>query len=357
MARHTLSELAQIAGATLQGDGEYEVEGTAALADALPHQISFCAHPRFRGALERTAAGAVIVPPGLDVGRSGLHLLVHSDPSAAFSAISGCFAPEREAPVPGVSPASQVHPSAEVGPEVSIGPFCTVGALARLGKGVVLHPGVRIGPGVTIGESSEIHANAVLHQGVTVGARCLVHAGAVLGSDGFGFEPPREPGGTWSKIPHTGVVVIEDEVEIGANCTIDRGRFGATRLGRGCKLDNLVQVAHNVVIGPGTMIAAQAGLSGSARVGRGVIIGGQVGVGGHLEIGDGARLGGQSGVIGHVAPGEELWGTPARPRRQVLRQVAQLGRMERLQERVAELERRLSEHEGSPLGQEKGVGR
>ncbi len=343
MARHTLSELARIAGAALQGDGEFEVVGTAALADAQPNEISFCAHSRHRGALERTAAGAVVVPPGLQVARRGLHLLVHADPNAAFTAISGCFAGERARPLPGVDPSSRVDASAELGEQVSIGPFCSVAALVRLGAGVVLHPGVHVGRGVSIGASSEIHAHVVLHEGVSIGARCLIHAGAVLGADGFGFEPPREPGGTWSKVPHSGTVVVEDEVEIGANCTIDRGRFGATRLGRGSKLDNLVHLGHNVVIGAGTMIAAQAGISGSARVAEGVLIGGQVGIGGHLEVGAGTRLGAQCGVIGNVGAGEELWGTPARPRRQVLRQVAQVARLERLQERVAELERLLSE--------------
>jgi len=346
MAAHTLSELAAIAGAELIGDGAYLVQGTAGLSEASPREVSFCAQARYLHLLETTCAGAVVVAPGLELRRCDLRLLVHPDPSSAFTRICGLFAAERTRPQPGVDPRAQVHPSAELGPEVSIGAFASVGPRARIGARSVLHTGVCVGPGVVVGPDCELHPNAVLYEGVTLGARCIVHAAAVLGGDGFGYEPPLEPGGGWRRIPHSGRVEIEDDVEIGAGTTIDRGRFGATRIGRGAKLDNQVHVAHNCIVGAGSMFAAQVGLAGSARIGRGVQLGGQVGVGGHLEVGDGVRAGGQAGIIGDIEPGAELWGTPARPRQEALRQFAALARLGRLREHVAELERRIAALEG-----------
>lgn len=350
MARHTLSELARIAGAELQGDGAFEVEGTAGLAEANARQIAFLGHPRYLPQLERTAAGAVVVPPGVEVRRDDLHQLVHPDPSAAFTRISGCFAAERWRPRAGVHPSAAVDPSAELAPDVAVGPFCWVGPGARLGPRVVLHAGVHVGAHVVVGEDCELHPGVVLYEGVTLGARCLLHAGCVLGSDGFGFLPPAAPGEPWRKIPHSGTVVVEDDVEVGAGSTVDRGRFGATRLARGVKLDNLVHVAHNVQLGAGTMIAAQAGLAGSARVGEGAQIGGQVGLSGHNQIGAGARIAAQSGVMGDVPPGEEWFGYPARPRRRMLRQLVEQERLGGLFERVKELEARLEELERGARG-------
>jgi UDP-3-O-[3-hydroxymyristoyl] glucosamine N-acyltransferase len=239
-----------------------------------------------------------------------------------------------------------VHPSAELGPQASIGACASVGPLASIGARAVLHPGVRVGPRVVVGADCELHPNVVLYEGVTLGERCTVHAGAVLGSDGFGYEPPAEPGGTWNRIPHSGRVEVADDVEIGAGATIDRGRFGATRIERGAKLDNLVHVAHNCVVGAGSMLAAQVGLAGSTRLGRGVQLGGQVGVGGHIEVGEGVRAGGQAGIIGDVEAGAELWGTPAQPRRVFFRQVALLAKLAPLRRQVVELERRIAALEG-----------
>jgi UDP-3-O-[3-hydroxymyristoyl] glucosamine N-acyltransferase len=351
MSAHTLSELARLCGARLTGGGDVEVGGTAGLAEAGPREVSFCAQPRYLPLLESTAAAAVVVPEGLEVRRQDLRLLVHEDPNAAFTRICALFAGERTRPAPGVDPRADVHPTAELGADVHVGAFASVGERARVGPRALLHPGVRVGPGVVIGADCELHPNVVLYEGVSLGERCVVHACAVLGADGFGYEPPAEPGRPWSRIPHSGRVEVADDVEIGAGTTVDRGRFGATRIGPGAKLDNLVHVAHNCVVGAGSMLAAQVGLAGSARVGRGVQLGGQVGVGGHLEVGDGARIGGQGGVIGDVEPGAELWGTPARPRREFFRQVAALGRLGGLRSQVAELERRIAALEGRRSGE------
>lgn len=346
MAQHTLSELARVAGARLVGDPTRTIEGTASLGEARETQITFCVDATHAQALFATRAAAAVVPSSLEVARTDLALLRCDDPNRAFTRICALFATERPRPAPGVHPRAVVASSAALGADVAIGELAVVGARARLGARVVVHPGAVIGPDCEVGEDTEIHPHAVLYAGVKVGARCLVHAGAVLGADGFGFEPPKGLGEPWTKIPQSGTVVIEDEVEIGANTTIDRARFGTTRIGRGTKLDNLIHVAHNCEIGAGSMLAAQVGVAGSTRIGRSAMIGGQAGIGGHLVLGDGLRIGGQSGVIGAVPGGVELFGTPARPKREVFKNYAALERLPRLAERlaarIAELEARLA---------------
>ena len=336
MARRTLSELAELCGAVLEGDPSRTVVGPAGLRDAGADEISFCAQPRYRRELERTRAAAVVVPQALEVGRRDLALLRCPDASRAFSKIVESFAPERWRPEPGVHPSAVVHPSALLDPGAAIGALCVIGPGCELAAGVVLHPRVTLGANVRLGERTEIHPGAVLYDGVSLGARCLIHAGAVLGSDGYGFEPGPEG---WDKIPQCGTVVLEDDVEVGANATIDRGRFGATRVARAVKLDNLVHLGHNVVVEEGAMLAAQVGVAGSTRIGRGALLGGQVGVGGHLVIGEGARVAGQSGVIRDVAARADLFGMPARERREALRGLARLARLDGLEARLRALER------------------
>ncbi|MDP6761641.1 MAG: UDP-3-O-(3-hydroxymyristoyl)glucosamine N-acyltransferase [Planctomycetota bacterium] len=324
MAERTLSEIAEICGATLVGDGRRCVVGPAGLAEAGPEEVSFLADERYRPQLEETRAAAVIVRTGTPAPREDLALLCCEDPNSAFSAVVRLFAGPEQDPEPGVHPSAVVHPRAELGAGVSVGPNCTVGAGACVGDGTVLHPGV------------------VLYPGVRIGARCTIHAGAVIGSEGFGFEPTAAG---WEKIPQCGTVVVEDDVEIGANATVDRARFGATHIGRGAKLDNLVQVAHNCVIGPGALLCAQSGMAGSVRVGAGAILAGQVGISGHLEVGDGARVGAKSGVFGNLAGGAEYLGYPARPRAQALRAMAAPRRMGKLAERLEALEARIASME------------
>ena len=307
MITHTVSELAEICGATLEGDGQARIVGPASLAEAGPEQASFLGNPRYAAELETTQAGAVIVPASLKFERDGLALLRSENPNRAFSRLIETFQPQRFRAPLGVHPDAIVDPTAEVGPRASLGPRSVVGPAARIGAGVVLHPGAVVGPGAAVGAGSVLHPGVVLYAGVSVGERCILHAGCVIGSDGFGFDPTPEG---WEKVPQCGTVVIEDEVEIGANCTIDRGRFGPTRIGRGAKLDNLVHVAHNVEVGEATLLVAQVGIAGSARVGRRAILAGQVGVGGHTVIGDGARVGGQSGVTSDIAGGKDYFGTP-----------------------------------------------
>lgn len=338
MTQKTTAELAALCGATLEGDGAHAIDGPASLEEATPREITFFAHAKYRKHLLTTRAGAVLVGAEVEVPRRDLVVLRCKDASAAFTRIVRAFAPaEPRAPV-GTHPSAVVDPSASIGAGASIGPQCSVGAGAQIGAGVVLHANVTVGDRAAVGEHSVLHPSVVLYPGVSVGARCIVHAGAVIGSDGYGFEPSASG---WSKIPQYGTVIVGDDVEIGANTTIDRARFGATRIGRGAKLDNLVHIAHNVIVGEAALIIAQTGIAGSSRVGPRVILGGQVGVNGHVEIGAGARVAAQSGVFGDVPAGAEYLGFPARDRKDALRQLAAAQKLPELLERLKRLERRL----------------
>jgi UDP-3-O-[3-hydroxymyristoyl] glucosamine N-acyltransferase len=353
MTTKTLAEISHLCGAELRGDPGSVVEGPAALVDAGPRQISFLAQPRYRGEFLATRAAAVLVPRGFESPREDLALLFCKDPSAAFTRVVGAFVTPEPRPAAGVHRSAHVDPSAEIDASASIGPQCSVDAFAKVGAEAILRAGVCIGRGVEIGAKTVLHPSVVCYPGIRIGERCIVHAGTVLGSDGYGFEPSADPALPWTKIPQCGTVVVEDDVEIGANVTIDRGRFGATRIGRGAKIDNLVQIAHNVVIGPGALIIAQVGIAGSTRVGARAILAGQAGINGHIEIGAGARIAAQAGVFGDVPPGADYLGWPARPRREALRRYAHIERLPQMQERIQELERRLNatekqDREGSP---------
>lgn len=351
MTSRTLSEIAKLCQAALEGDGSVPIHGLAALGEAEPGEISFLANPRYLPALETTRASAVLVGHAVTSARAGLALLRCDDPNRAWTDVIRAFHEDLPRPERGLHAAACIDPSAQIAPSASIGPNCAIGPRARIGENCVLHPGVVVGAEAEVGAGCELHPNAVLYPRVRLGARCVVHSGAVIGSDGFGFEPTRSG---WAKIPQCGTVIIEDEVEIGANCTIDRARFGATRIGRGAKLDNLVHVAHNVQVGEGALLIAQVGIAGSARIGRGAIIAGQAGVNGHVEVGERARVGGQSGVTASVAGHADYMGTPARPRMEWLRMMGHLARIEGLISRVEALERRAgmrsSGHRGGPGG-------
>jgi UDP-3-O-[3-hydroxymyristoyl] glucosamine N-acyltransferase len=343
MASRTVWELAALCGAVVEGDGSRRVDGPASLRDASSNHVSFYDDsPRYREDLYRTAAGVVVVGRESAVDRRDLVLLRSTDPSAAFSAIVESFEPLPARPPSGVHPSAVIDPTAELAADVAVGPLCVLGPRVRVGKGAILRARVTLGADVAVGEGSELHPGVVLYDGVTIGSRCILHAGAVVGADGFGFD--RTDSG-WRKVLQLGTVVVEDDVEIGANSTIDRARFGATRIGRGVKLDNLVHIGHNVEIGPNALLIAQVGISGSARIGADAILAGQAGIGGHLEIGKGARVGAQAGVTGDIPEGSDVWGTPARAHREVLRQAAELGRLGALREEVRDLRRRIQELE------------
>ena len=346
MTTRTLAELAALCGAELSGDADRRIAGPAALSDAGPDEISFLANPRYASQLQATRAGAVILHTDAAVERDNLALLRCADPNGAFSKVVGAFATADGGPEPGVHPQAVVDPSAEIGEGAAIGAACVVGRGARIGERAVLHPGVIVGEGAAVGEGTVLHANVVIYARCEIGASCVLHAGTVIGSDGFGFDP--SPSG-WVKVPQCGIVVVEDEVEIGANAAIDRARFGATRIGRGVKVDNLVHVAHNVTVGDNALLVAQVGISGSTRIGRMAILGGQVGAAGHVTVGDGARVGGGSGIFNDLKGGADYLGYPARPRAEALRAMAIHKRVERLNARLdsklREIDERMSQLE------------
>jgi UDP-3-O-[3-hydroxymyristoyl] glucosamine N-acyltransferase len=342
MSTRTLSEIATLLGASLEGDGSRPVVGLGALGEAGPTEISFLANPRYRAQLETTRAAAVIVADGVAPARRDLALLRCADPNRAWTEVIRMFVPVAPPPTSGVHASAVVEAGARVDPSACIGPQCHVGSGAEIGARSVLRGQVWVGRDARIGADCDLHPGVVVHERVELGARCVVQPGAVLGSDGFGFEPTAQG---WVKIPQCGTVVVEDDVEIGANACIDRARFGATRIGRGVKIDNLVHVAHNVQVGAGSMLIAQVGIAGSARLGRGVIVAGQAGVSGHVVIGDRARIAGGAGVTVDVEGGRDYMGTPARPRVEWLRMLGHMTRAAKQEARVRELERRLSELE------------
>ena len=342
MTTKTLAELAVICGATLDGDGERIVTGPATLVDAGPTEVSFLANPRYTPLVAETAAAAVIVGFDYEAAHADLHLLRCEDPNNAFTQVIEVFATIEPAVEAGVHASAVVDPTAEVHSDAYIGPLVHVGAGARISRGAVLHSSVTVERGASVGEETVLQAGVHLLPEVIVGSRCTLGAGTVIGSEGFGFDPS-DAG--WVKVPQCGTVVVEDDVEMGANVTIDRARFGTTRIGRGAKLDNMVQVGHNCVVEPNAMLIAQVGLAGSCRIEEGAILGGKVGVTGHNTIGAGARVGGGSIVWSDVEPGAEYVGTPARPKAEFLRAMALSRRLPVLLEHIDALEARIRELE------------
>ncbi|MBX3469167.1 MAG: UDP-3-O-(3-hydroxymyristoyl)glucosamine N-acyltransferase [Planctomycetes bacterium] len=348
-----LDEIAALLGGRLEGDGSTVIHGIAPIQDAPPGTIAFVSNQKYVGALRTTRASAVLVSPAvaaMGLAPQGVALVILDDPYMAFARLLQRWTDAGPRRVTGVSPRAHVDETARVGADVNIHPFAFVGAGAVVGDRVDLHPGAYVGEGATVGDDTILGPNAVVHQGCKVGARCYLYAGAVVGSDGFGFAPdPRT--GQHLKIPQAGIAVVEDDVEVGANVTIDRAVFGETRVGRGTKIDNMVQVGHNAVIGRGCFIVSQAGISGTSRVGNGVTIAGQAGVAGHITIGDGAVIGAQAGVHGDVKPGERVLGSPAIDGKAAKRAMAVFPRLPELRGRLREVERRLEALErGSPAG-------
>jgi UDP-3-O-[3-hydroxymyristoyl] glucosamine N-acyltransferase len=327
-----IDALAERLGANLVGDGSATVSGIASLVDAGPTDLSLYADPRYRRELQSTRAGALVTREPL----SGLTIpqIVHSDPFLAIASLAELFHPS-ETRSPGVHEKAWVAPSARLAPDVAVAPFAYVGEEVEVGAKTVIHPGVFLGARVSVGEESVLWPNVVIRENCRIGNRVVIHPGAVLGADGFGFA---RRDGKFVKIRHVGIVVIEDDVEIGANATIDRGTLGRTLIRRGVKVDNLVHIAHNVEVGEDSAMAAQVGISGSTVIGKRVLMGGQVGLVDHLTVGDGAVLIAQSGVIGDVPEGARLSGYPARPHREVLKAAAELRGLTRLKERLRRLE-------------------
>jgi len=325
-----------MSGGELIGDPDQTITGAASLAEAVKGEISFFADPRYGPLLKKTRASAVFVPLNFCDQAPGSQIKVAA-PSKAFEQVVLKFAPKPVLYPPGIHPSAIVDPTAQLGERVSIQPYVVIEAGAKIGDGTVLGAGTYVGHASSIGSSCLIYPRVTIRERTRIGSRVIIHSGAVIGADGFGFEFVE---GQHKKIPQMGIVQIDDDVEIGANTTIDRARFGRTWIQAGVKIDNLVQIAHNVVIGKHSVVAAQAGISGSTRVGEEVQMAGQVGVVGHVVIADKTLIGAQSGVSKDIGGGT-WFGYPAMPMPQAKRQIAWIRRLGKLFERVKALENRL----------------
>lgn len=329
-----LGEIARALDATVEGDPALEIDDLQPLDEAGPRSLSFVSNQRYVAQLATTRAGAVILGPGVDA--PGCAVLRVPNAYLAFARALGLF-DRPVSPPSGIAPGAHVAPSASIGEGARIAPGVVIGEGVTIGARAHLHPGVVVYPETAIGDDFVAHANAVVRERVRIGDRVTLGPGAVIGGDGFGFLPM--PGGGVFKLPQTGTVEIGDDVEVGANTTVDRATIGTTRLANGVKLDNLVMIAHGCRIGEESLLAGQSGLAGSTIIGRRVQFGGQVGAAGHLEIGDDVRVAAKSGIDNDVAPGSVIGGYPEMDIRLWRRIVAAVQRLPELLRRVRRLER------------------
>jgi UDP-3-O-[3-hydroxymyristoyl] glucosamine N-acyltransferase len=316
----TLKELAEKIGAELESDPGTPITGVGTLEDAKAGQVTFLANPRYLKQLETTAASAVIVAPSVKSDR--LPLLKAKDPYYAFALAVRFLTGERKHPFAGIHPKATVDPS------------------ATIGEGTIVYPGVYIGPRVRVGRDCVLYANVVIYEDCAIGDRVVIHANTSIGPDGFGFATH---GGVHHEIPQIGNVIVEDDVEIGANCAIDRAALGSTVIGKGSKLNDLIAIGHNTKMGPHCLIVSQVGIAGSATLGHHVTLAGQVGVAGHIEVGDNVTVGAQAGVTNSVPEQSVLLGSPAMPIRQARRVAAVFVQLPELQDRVKKLEQAVEE--------------
>ena len=328
----------QIAGAVsgdIKGDSSKIIHGAASFEDATENDIAYAVTPKYLKNIEKTGAGAVIVPRNIEP--SAKTVIQVDNPRVAFAKVLGLFYPPAKARE-GISSKASIGDNFVYGKAVSIAPFVVIQNNVMIGDRVTLHPHVVIGDNVTIGDEVLIYPNVTILDNCRIGSRVIIHAGTVIGSDGFGFAPDGE---TYHKIPQTGFVQIDDDVEIGACNTIDRATFGKTWIQRGVKTDNLVQIAHNVTVGENTVLVSQVGISGSVTIGRHAVIAGQAGVAGHLTIGDNATIGGQAGIAKSVPAGRIVSGTPEMPHRLWLKVQRIIPRLPELKKKILDIEKQL----------------
>ena len=330
----SLAELASATGARLAGDGTVTIRRVRALEDAGEGDVTFLANERYRQHLASTKASAVILGED-DLDACTTNALVSANPYLCYARVSALLHPQPRA-VPGCHPSAVTHPSATIHPAAEIGPLCVIGENAEIGAGVVVGAGSVVQSRVRIGAGSRLVARVTLCEGVRIGERCLIHPGVVIGADGFGLA---NDGGTWVKVPQLGAVIIGNDVEIGANTTIDRGSLRDTVIGDGVKMDNLIQVAHNVSIGSHSAIAACSGIAGSTSIGRHCTLAGNTGIAGHLEIADGVHFSGMSLVTrSHPKAGSYSGNLPAMPTRAWRRAIGRIRHLDALFQRVKRLE-------------------
>ncbi|MBI5483874.1 MAG: UDP-3-O-(3-hydroxymyristoyl)glucosamine N-acyltransferase [Deltaproteobacteria bacterium] len=339
LATRTLKELAEYLGGEVKGDENIAVNGLAPLESAGPDKITFLANPKYAAKVAETGAACVLMSPGAE--RHGRNAIEVANPYLAFAKLLTLFYTRPHPPL-GVLPEANIGTMVALGEDISVYPGACIGNNVSIGDRTVVHSGAVIYEGAAIGDDCVIHANAVVRERCRLGNRCIIQPGAVIGSDGFGYAPD---GRAYYRIPQIGIVVLEDDVEIGANCCIDRAALEVTLIRRGTKLDNLVQIAHNCQIGEDCMIVSQVGISGSTKIGDHVTLAGQVGVAGHLSIGDNVLVGAQSGVPGSLPANAAYSGSPTMPHKEWLRAMAVVPRLPELKKSISSLEKRIAELE------------
>jgi UDP-3-O-[3-hydroxymyristoyl] glucosamine N-acyltransferase len=330
-------QIATLINGKTEGDANASVNSFGKIEEAQIGQLAFLANPKYEEYLYSTKASVIIINESLELKQPISATLIRvPDAYTAFAKLLSTYQQMMQQQLTGVQQPVYISSSASYGQNVFIGAFTYLGENVKLGNGTKVYPNVYLGDNVKIGDNSIIHAGVKIYHNCMIGNNVIIHAGAVIGSDGFGFAPQAD--GSFQKVPQIGNVVIENNVEIGANATIDRATIGSTIIRSGAKLDNLIQIAHNVEIGNSTVVAAQTGISGSTKVGKGVMIGGQVGIVGHINIGDGAKINAQSGVSKSVEAGKAVTGSPAHDYTSALRSQAISRKLPELEKRIKELE-------------------
>jgi len=331
------AQIAALINGKIDGDANASARSFGKIEEAQNGQLAFLANPKYEEHLYTTKASVIIINDALELKQPVSATLIRvPDAYTAFATLLSTYQKMMQQQLNGIEEPSYVSKSASYGQNVFIGAFAYLGDSVKIGDNTKIYPNVYLGNNVSIGNSSIIHAGVKIYHDCVIGNNVIIHAGTVIGSDGFGFAPQTD--GSFQKVPQIGNVVVEDNVEIGANTTIDRATIGSTIIRSGAKLDNLIQIAHNVEIGDSTVVAAQAGISGSTKVGKGVMIGGQVGIVGHITIGDGAKINAQSGVSKSIEAGKAVTGSPAHDYTSALRSQAISRKLPELEKRIKELE-------------------
>ncbi len=340
MKSFTLAEIAKLTNAELVGASDHVITGVDDLESATSQEISFLDNPRYTQEMKSSSAGAIILHPSCER-ESGKNYLLHPTPLLAFQQVILAFLPKIHSGFSGIHPTAVIHADASLANDVTIGPHVTIDRKAIIGSGTILEAGVFVGAEVTIGQNCHLHPHVVVREGTLIGARVIIQPGAVIGSCGFGYFT--DPKGKHQKLEHLGRVIIEDDVEIGANTTIDKARFKTTRIGRGSKIDNLVQIAHQVKLGEDNLIISQVGIAGSTTTGRNVVIGGQAGIVGHITLGDQVMLAARAGVSKSIPKGGIYSGGPAIPIREFNEQIVLLRNIKKIVARLKALEEKVSD--------------
>lgn len=336
------SQIAALINGVVEGSSDASVQSFGKIEEAGPGQLSFLANPKYEEYLYTTKASVIIINDSLELKQPVTVTLIRvKDAYSAFATLLGKYQQMMQQQLKGVQQPSYISTSATYGNDVFIGAFAYLGENVKIGNNTKIHPNVYIGDHVRIGDNCTLHAGVKIMHSCQLANNITIHAGTVIGSDGFGFAPQAD--GSFTKVPQIGNVIIEDDVEIGANSTIDRATIGSTIIKKGAKLDNLIQIAHNVEVGYSSVVAAQAGISGSTKIGNGVMIGGQAGIVGHIHIGDGAKINAQSGVSKNLEPGKAVTGSPAHDYTSALRSQALSRKLPELEKRVKELEAALQQ--------------